>query len=211
VTDEPVSVAFVTSGQERAADTFGMWVFLAPEGMLFGGVLVAYFILRLHFPEAFAGGSKALSLPIGTINTAVLLTSSFAMAAAVEAAKAERLGLARAGLWVTVALGAAFLVLKGYEYSDDLDRGLLPILNGNWLYHGPDPTHAGVFFNLYLVMTGMHAVHLIVGIVLVAFMALTARTPETRTATRVSVTGLYWHFIDVVWIFLFPLLYLVQK
>jgi cytochrome c oxidase subunit 3 len=211
VTDTPVSKAFVETAGERAADRFGMWVFLATEAMLFGAVLVAYFILRLHYPAGWAGGSKALSLFLGTLNTAILLTSSLAMAVAVEAAKGRQMVLARRALWVTAALGAAFVLVKSYEYYDDVERGLLPILGGDWKSHGPDPAHAQLFLNLYLAMTGMHAVHLLIGIALVVFMVFYARAPGEPSAMRITSTGLYWHFVDIVWVFLFPLLYLVQK
>jgi cytochrome c oxidase subunit 3 len=209
MTDEPVSKAFDEVGREREADTFGMWGFLGTEAMLFGAVFVAYTILRLKYPEAFGGGSEKLSMWLGTLNTAILLTSSLAMAVAVESAKAHALPFARRMLWITALLGAAFVCVKGYEYFDDTQKGLLPLL-GPFHYDGPDPAHAGLFFNIYLMMTGIHAMHLIIGISLVVYLALPIRIPPGRQPMRIESVGLYWHFVDIVWIFLFPLLYLVH-
>jgi cytochrome c oxidase subunit 3 len=210
VTDLPASKAFATLDQERRADTLGMWIFLGTEAMLFGAVLVGYFILRLKYHAAFAGGSAALSLPLGGINTAILLTSSFALAVGVEAARTGVLGMARRALAITALLGAAFVAVKAYEYWDDVERGLLPLL-GPYRYAGPDAPHAALFFNLYLAMTGMHAVHLLIGIALIGWLALPHRLPAARSANRIEMAGLYWHFVDIVWILLFPLLYLVQR
>jgi cytochrome c oxidase subunit 3 len=209
MTDQPVSKAFVEVEQEHRADSFGMWVFLATETMLIGAIFVAYFIIRLKYHDAFAGGSHELSLPIGTANTAILLTSSLAMAVGAESAGAGTMRFARRALWVTVLLGLAFLGLKAFEYWNDVREGLLPLL-APYLYHGPDPLHAALFFNIYLMMTGIHAVHLVIGVCLVAFLALPSRLPPERQAQRMASVGLYWHFVDVVWVFLFPLLYLVK-
>jgi cytochrome c oxidase subunit 3 len=210
MTGEVVSKAFLEPPQERQADSLGMWVFIATEAMLFGAVLVGYFIIRLKYHDAFAGGSRALSLPIGTANTAVLLTSSLAMAIGVETAKAGVLNIARRALLATAVLGLVFLGLKAFEYWNDVQEGLLPLL-GSFRYDGPDPHHAALFFNLYLMMTGIHATHLVVGIGLVGFLALPSRLPALRQATRIESIGLYWHFVDIVWVVLFPLLYLVQR
>jgi len=209
MSEATVSRAFVDRDRERAADSFGMWIFLATEAMLFGAILVGYLIIRLKYHAAFAGGSHALSLPIGTVNTTILLTSSFAMAVAVETAKSGGGRIVRRALAATAALGLAFIALKGFEYWKDVEEGLLPLL-GPFHYGGPDPHHAALFFNIYLMMTGIHATHLIVGIGLVAYLAAPSRLPEGRQAQRIESVGLYWHFVDIVWVILFPLLYLVQ-
>jgi len=209
MSDIPASKAFVEGPEERRADSLGMWVFLGTEAMLFGAILVGYLIIRLKYPAAFAGGSHELSLVIGTLNTAILLTSSFAMAAAVAMAKAGVWRNARIALLVTVILGFAFLGAKAYEYWDDVQEGLLPIL-APFHYQGPDPLHAALFFNLYLLMTSVHGVHLIIGIAMLAYVGLTRRLPPQRHAQWIESVGLYWHFVDIVWIFLFPLLYLVR-
>lgn len=210
MTDLPASKAFADAAREEEAGRFGMWIFLATEAMLFGAIFFGYFILRLKYREGFAGASAELSLPLGTANTAILLTSSFAMAIAAEAAKAGAARFARYALGATALLGLAFLAVKGFEYHDDWQKGLMPAL-GSFRYAGPDPAHAGLFLNLYLMMTGIHATHLLIGILLVAYMALPRPMAMARQARRIEGVGLYWHFVDIVWVFLFPLLYLVQK
>jgi cytochrome c oxidase subunit 3 len=210
MTDLPASKAFAEVASETEAGRFGMWIFLATEAMLFGAILLGYFILRLKYREAFATGSGQLSLPLATANTAILITSSFAMAIAAETARAGAFRFARYALWATALLGAAFLAVKAYEYHDDWDKGLLPVL-GAFHYTGPGAEQVALFLNFYLASTAIHATHLLIGILLVAFLALRRPLPASRHARRVESVGLYWHFVDIVWVFLFPLLYLVQK
>lgn len=210
MTDAPVSKAFGDPALEREADSLGLWVFLAAEAMQFGAIFVGYLILRLKYPLAFADGSHALSLPLGTLNTAILLTSSFSMAIGVECARTEDFVVARRAFWITATLGLAFFGVKTYEYWDDVQKGLLPLL-GAFNYAGPDPVHVALFFNVYLMMTGLHAVHLLVGMAIVALVALPSRLPPPRRASRAAGVGLYWHFVDIIWVFLFPLLYLVHR
>src|SRR5690349_7800238 len=188
-----------------------MWVFLATEILFFGGLFVAYTATRLHDPQAFATASRLTNVTLGSINTGVLLTSSLTMALAVRATK---LGLRRASigfLCATAMLGVAFLGIKFTEYVLDWHERLAPVLN--FAHEGP---HAGAvqsFFYLYFFMTGLHAIHMIVGIAIVAVVAImvSRRHFSPDYFTPVELTGLYWHLVDIVWIFLYPLLYLVSR
>jgi cytochrome c oxidase subunit III len=198
---------------ERQSDAarLGMWVFLGTEILFFGPLFMGYVYGRFHFPEAFAAASRHTDVLLGTINTAVLLTSSFTMALAVEARREGDVRLARAMLVLTAALGSAFLVIKGVEYANDWHEHLVPGIRFSF-----DAQHVGgaaLFFYLYFVVTGLHALHLTIGIALVLTMvALLMRGRiEAANGERVEVAGLYWHFVDVIWIFLYPILYLVGR
>jgi cytochrome c oxidase subunit 3 len=189
--------------EERETDTLGMWVFLATEVLFFGVLFFAYVTTRLHYGEAFAVASRHTNITLGSINTGVLLTSSLTMALAV---RSVTVGARRVGAWLlvaTMALGVTFLALKGIEYAHDYREHLVP-----WLEFAFDPSQragARLFFYLYFVMTGAHAIHLIIGLCLAGFML-------TRlTVAALEVTALYWHLVDMVWIFLYPLLYLVSR
>jgi cytochrome c oxidase subunit 3 len=192
--------------EERETDTLGMWVFLETEVLFFGVLFFAYVTTRLHYGEAFAAASRHTDIILGSTNTGVLLTSSLTMALAV---RSVTIGARRAAGWLlgaTMALGATFLALKGLEYTHDYHEHLVP-----WLDFAFDPTRrtgARLFFYLYFVMTGAHAVHLIIGLCLVGFML--ARLSRASVAA-LEATALYWHLIDIVWIFLYPLLYLVSR
>lgn len=206
------SVAFESARRERQADSLGMWVFLGSEALLFGAVLLAYLIARLFHAEAFAAGSRQLLFWLGTINTAVLLTSSLTMALADLAAERGKWRGARSLLAATAALGFVFLAIKLVEYHEEASKGLAPILGIPFRYQGADPQGAALFFNLYFATTGLHAVHLVSGILVIGWIAAfwSAREPASRLR-RVGAIGLYWHFIDVVWVFLYPALYLLNR
>jgi len=206
------SVAFDTPQREQRADTLAMWVFIGSEAMLFGGIFLVFLIAHIDSGTAFAAASKHLSLPLGTFNTAVLITSSFTMALAHTLALQRRW---RATVWALAAtslLGICFLVVKGIEYSREISEGLAPVLGLQFRYAGPDPKHAEFFFGLYFAMTSLHALHLIGGIIVIAGMIALWRTanPDNRLH-RVEAIGLYWHFVDVVWVFMFPVLYLINR
>ena len=190
--------------------SLGMWVFLLTEVMFFGVLFLAYFHVRHGDPEGFGIASRHVHEWLGTFNTAILLTSSLAMALAVHASsRDDRRGLVRL-LAITAVLGLAFLGIKGTEYVLEWKDGLVPRLN--FLYAGPHPRTVAEFFFLYFVMTGVHAVHLTIGIVAVAWNAVRARR-DVHVAHRedaVEAVSLYWHFVDVVWVFLYPLFYLVM-
>lgn len=205
-----VEEQFATVEQQREAATFGMWVFLATEMLFFGVLFAAYTIGRVLFPEGFAEASRHTHVFIGTANTAILLTSSLFMALAVRAAQAQTRRWLVVFLIVTFILGAVFLGLKGYEYLEEYREALVPAVNLP-LHIGDDP--ATLFFFLYFVMTGFHALHLVIGLGVVA--AITAGAWRGRFTrghyNPVEIAGLYWHFVDIVWIFLYPLIYLVSR
>jgi cytochrome c oxidase subunit 3 len=196
--------------QQRAASELGMWIFLMTELLLFGGLFTAYAIYRMSYPQAFAEASRELSAPIGTINTAVLIVSSFGVALAVYGAQVNGRKRLLGGLLLAIVLGTAFLVIKGFEYHEHWVHQQVPGLNFAW--HQPHGEQAEIFFFLYFMMTGVHAIHLTVGIVIVSLILLQAYRRKYSPAyhTPVEVGGLYWHFVDVIWIFLYPLLYLID-
>jgi cytochrome c oxidase subunit III len=197
---------FATPGQQHEAALFGIWIFLATEVLFFGAPVALYAAYRFGYPEGFAAAAARTQLVLGALNTAILLTSSAVMASAVAVAKAGR---RRALPWLllgTAALGVAFLAVKGIEYKREFDEHLVP----GWDFVFPG-THAGpaaLFFSFYFAATGLHALHLTIGIAIVLAMAVEAFRSEGVHATRFEVAGLYWHFVDIVWIFLFPLIYL---
>jgi cytochrome c oxidase subunit 3 len=203
---------FDTMAQQREASSLGMWVFLATEIMFFGGLILAYLVYRVAYFEAFAAGSHHLSIPWGAANTAVLLGSSLTMALAVHAAQVGRRKATVVFLLLTIVLGSVFLGVKVIEYADKFSHHLVPGFNFQFAAEGVDPRHAEIYFSLYFAMTGMHAVHMILGVGLLATLVWYAwrgrYTPDYYSP--VENVGLYWHFVDIVWIFLFPLLYLIH-
>jgi len=203
---------FDDAEQQRSAVTLGMWVFLVTEVMLFGGMFTAYVMYRSLFPGAFAGASNHLDVGLGTFNTAVLICSSLTMALAVHAAQVGRApGRIIAWLVATMMLGGAFLVIKMYEYAHKFHEGLLP--GPAFTYTGPDAQQAELFFSIYFAMTGTHAFHMVIGLGVLTWLAVLARRRQFSPAyyTPVELGGLYWHFVDIAWIFLFPLLYLIGR
>jgi cytochrome c oxidase subunit III len=190
--------------RQREAATFGMWVFLVSELLFFSGMILVYSACRYLHPTGFFAAARETNVWYGTLNTMVLLTSSFAMAVAAQAGDARLRRLALFGLSGTVALGLAFLTIKGFEYRGDIREHLLP---------GPDfrvaGTGAQLFFSIYWVMTGIHAIHLSIGIVLVSRLIWeTARRELPLSSPEIQATALYWHLVDIIWIVLYPLLYL---
>ena len=191
---------FNTLEQEHEAAQLGMWIFLATEVMLFGGLFTAYTVYRTLYPEGFAEGSRQLDVTLATINTVVLIVSSGVMALAVSRARSDHRRPARL-LAMTALLGVVFLAVKAVEYQHHLADGLVP--GPGWHYVGQRASEVQLFMLAYFSMTGLHAVHLAVAIGLVVWTAI--RRPR---ATAVELTGLYWHFVDMIWVFLLPLLYL---
>jgi cytochrome c oxidase subunit 3 len=198
--------------QQKEASTLGMWLFLVQEVMFFGGLFMTYLLYRWRDPEAFAAGSHDLSITLGGINTVVLIASSLTMAMAVHSAQTSRRRPLVAWLVGTGALGFTFLVIKYFEYSAKWEHHLVP---GPY-FHFSEPAigdRAEMFFSLYFAMTGMHALHMIVGLGLLAWIlrgALAGRF-DAGYHNPVENFGLYWHFVDIIWIFLFPLLYLIGR
>ena len=197
--------------QQRESSVLGMWTFLATEVMFFGGLFLALSIYRVIYPVEFHAGSHHLKWWLGTINTAILLTSSLTVALAVHYAQVgDRTHLVRCLIW-TLVMGAAFLIIKAMEYSQEYTEGLIPVIN--FKHTGPgDPKKVELFMVLYFTMTGLHATHMVIGLGLFAWLIHKARRGAFTTEyyTPVENIGLYWHFVDVVWIFLFPLLYLIR-
>lgn len=195
--------------QQREAATVGMWTFLATEVMVFGVLFTAYTVYRAGDPQAFVLGSEHLYESIGAINTAILLISSVTMVLAVAAADAGRRGRTVALLVATALLGTCFLGLKGFEYVLDYREGLVPLFHYRPENGGP---HTQLFLAFYFIVTVLHAFHLATGVALVLGFAAAIHHDRSVTprSNQVQSLGLYWHFVDVVWIFLFPLLYLVK-
>lgn len=206
-----VAHQFDDAAQQRTASTLGMWVFLVTEVMMFGGLFTAYALYRSMYPEAFAAASHHLDATLGAANTLVLLGSSLTMALAVHAAQHGRRAGTVLGLLATIALGSVFLGVKAYEYAHKFEENLVP--GPYFQFAGPEATHAELFFSLYFAMTGLHALHMVIGVAVLGTLAwMAARKRFTADYhTPVEIGGLYWHFVDIVWIYLFPLLYLLGR
>jgi len=246
---------FDDAAQQRDAASLGMWVFLVTEVMFFGGLFTAYVVYRAAFPDAFAHASHHLNILLGTINTGVLIGSSLTMALAVHASQLGKRSTLVTFLLLTMTLGGVFLGIKAVEYADKFHHHLVPGLH--FAFAGSDAHQAQIFFSLYFAMTGLHALHMVIGLGFLAVKAyeysgeiahgftpsagpfwsfyygltglhalhmvigigllswLIARARRgdftARYNTPVEMVGLYWHFVDIVWIFLFPLLYLLGR
>lgn len=204
---------FDDAEQQREAATLGMWLFLGTEVLFFGGMFLGYVVYRSQYPDAFAEGSRHLSVMIGTINTLVLLTSSLTMALSVQAAQLGRRTRIVGFVLLTMLLGAVFLGIKAFEYADKFHHHLVP--GAQFALHTSrsdiDPRHVELYFGFYFAMTGMHALHMVIGFGVLTTIAAAAqrRRFSSEYYTPVELTGLYWHFVDIVWVFLFPLLYVI--
>jgi cytochrome c oxidase subunit 3 len=201
---------FADMEQQRETATLGMWLFLVTEIMFFGGMFAAYLIYRTSYFAAWRAGSEHMNFWYGTINTIVLICSSLTVALAVHAAQ---LGNRKTLVWLliaTILFGGVFMGIKVVEYHEHWVRHEFP--GPTFHFDGPDPRHVELFFWLYFVMTGFHALHLLIGIgvmvVIATFAWLGHYGPEYHNP--VEIAGLYWHFVDVVWIYLYPLLYLIS-
>jgi len=202
---------FDTPRQQFEAAKLGMWLFLATEVLFFGGMFAGYTVYRTLYPDAFAQGSGHLDVVLGTINTAVLLLSSLSMALAVHAAQTSSKHLVRFILG-TAILGIAFLGVKFVEYQHKFHDGLVPGKHfGSADHLEPMMSSTELFFSFYFAMTGMHALHMVIGLGLLMWIAVGAarRRFSSSYYTPVEMVGLYWHFVDIIWVFLFPLLYLI--
>jgi cytochrome c oxidase subunit III len=202
---------FDSLGQQSEAATLGMWVFLVTEVLFFGGLFTTYTVYRTLYPAAFAAASHELDILLGGINTAVLITSSLTMALAVHAAQLGQRRRVMMFLVLTMVLGSIFLGIKGVEYYHKFAEHHVP--GATFQFEKEYARHAQIFFSLYFIMTGLHALHMIIGIaVLLVMWAWAWRgTITSDYAAPIEISGLYWHFVDIVWIFLFPLLYLIWR
>jgi cytochrome c oxidase subunit 3 len=206
-----VAHQFNDAAQQREAATLGMWVFLATEVLFFGGMFLGYTVYRVSYPQAFLEASRHTLVWIGTLNTGVLLVSSYVMVLGVHAMEHGNLQKTRRCLFCTAGLGILFLIFKGFEYRTEIKEGLLP--GAAFALGGPHGPHEQMFFYLYFTMTGVHALHVMIGVVMLGIFAIRLRANAVRppNATAVDLLGLYWHFVDIVWVFLFPLIYLVGR
>jgi cytochrome c oxidase subunit 3 len=196
--------------QQHEAASFGMWIFLATEVMFFGGLFASYTIYRNLYLPGFEAGSHMLNVTIGAINTAVLIGSSLTMAMAVRAAQLGKRNALVTFLILTILLGLTFVILKlTLEWRHDYLEGLAPGLN--FTFSGPNAKSVELFFFFYFAMTGVHALHMVVGVGILTFLVVQAWRGQygPDRFNPVEGAGLYWHFVDIVWIFLFPLLYLI--
>ena len=206
---------FETLDQQRETASLGMWVFLVTEVLFFGGMFMTYTLNRSTYPEVFGEASRSINLTLGAVNTVVLIGSSLTMAMSVWAAQVGKKQLVTFFLIATLVLGSVFLGIKGVEYHEKFVEHHVPGLNFNFEPGADAATnaHAQLFFSLYFAMTGLHALHMIIGAGLLIWLikeSFKGRfTPEY--STPVDLVGLYWHFVDIVWIFLFPLLYLIDR
>ena len=208
-------VQFDTAEQQKDASTLGMWIFLITEIMFFGGMFAAYTIYRTWYPTVFAVASTSINAPIGATNTCILLLSSFTM---VMAVRAGQLGQQKAIGWFlifTLIFGFAFLGVKAIEWNEKFEEHHIP---GQAAFHleglpQSEQGHAQLFFSLYFAMTGLHALHMVIGAGILMVLIAQARKAKFHAGyyTPIDVAGLYWHFVDIIWIFLFPLLYLIDR
>jgi cytochrome c oxidase subunit III len=206
--------------QQKNASQLGMWLFLGTEIMFFGGMFLAYLVYRLNYYNEFAAGSRSLDIWLGTVNTIVLICSSLTVAMGVRAAQLGKRKSLIALLLLTLVFGVAFLGIKGVEWYQKYEEHHIPgasfdvsdIMHAYPQLH-IDPAHSQIYFSLYFAMTGLHALHMIIGIGIFLFLTYYSwkgrYTPEYYTPVEIG--GLYWHFVDIVWIYLFPLLYLIDR
>jgi len=211
---------FASAEQQRDAASLGMWLFLVTEIMFFGGMFCAYLVYRYWYFGDFGAASKTLDIRLGATNTAVLICSSLTVVLAVWAAQNGKRKMLITNLVLTIVLGLTFLGIKAVEYAEKFEKHHVP--GATFHFEGTvpghpdlpvDPHHAEMFFSLYFAMTGLHALHMIIGIGL--FSVLTVWAWKGRYGlvyhTPIENAGLYWHFVDIVWIYLFPLLYLIDR
>ena len=211
---------FADMEQQKEASTLGMWVFLGTEIMFFGGMFLAYLVYRLKYYNEFATGSQSIDITLGTINTVVLICSSLTVALGVKAAQRGKRKLLIVLIILTLIFGLGFLGIKGIEWYQKYQEHHVPGISFNIsdIQHAHpktplNPGHAQLYFSLYFALTGLHALHMIIGVGI--FLALLWMAWKGRFGpdyyTPMEIGGLYWHFVDIVWIYLFPLLYLIDR
>jgi cytochrome c oxidase subunit 3 len=201
---------FREMSQQFDAAKIGMWLFLVTEVLLFGGLFVGYGIMHARHPEAFMAAHHHLDRTLGALNTIVLLTSSFTMVMSVWAAQTDRKKLLILFLALTILCAGVFMVVKYFEYSHKFHEGLLP---GKYYSHKGDTVPGQfMFFSFYFMMTGLHGIHVLAGMAAIAWLLVRAIKGHfsSQYYSPVEITGLYWHLVDLIWIYLFPLMYLIS-
>ena len=200
---------FDTAEQQFSAAKLGIWLFLSTEILMFGGLFVAYAIFHNMYPEMFAEGAKYLDWRMGAVNTIVLLLSSFTMAMGIYYAQKNNNKKVAQMMWLTIICGAIFMVIKYFEYSHKIHLGIMP--GDLFTFTGAEAGNLALYFSLYYCMTGVHGTHVLIGMGLIFWIARRAKRNEfsEKYYTPVEGVGLFWHLVDLIWIYLFPLLYLV--
>lgn len=200
---------FTTMEQQADSAKLGMWIFLLTEVLLFGGLFAAYVIYRAWNPEIFHNAHQYLDITMGTINTLVLITSSVTMALAIRCMQLNNKKGTIINLSITLVLAGAFLVIKYFEYSHKIHLGQLP--GKFYTFTGIEGTNPHIFFSVYFLMTGLHGIHVLGGIAVITWLLVKTRAGRFSSEyyTPIEMTGLYWHLVDLIWIFLFPLFYLI--
>ena len=200
---------FVDANQQRESSKFGMWIFLITEILLFSGLFTAYAVFRAWDPDMFYNAHRFLDATLGTLNTFILITSSLTIALAIQRIQLDKKKQSAFLLAATILLALTFLFVKYLEYSHKFHLGQLP--GKYYTFTGVEGTNPHIFFSIYFVMTGLHAIHVIAGILVISVILIgTLRnrySPDYYNPMENA--GLYWHLVDVVWIYLFPLLYLI--
>lgn len=201
---------FVDSDQQFDASKLGMWVFLVTEILFFGGLFAAYVIYRAWYPDLYIQASTQLNTLWGAVNTAVLIGSSLTVAMAIRSAQTNDNRGVFLNLVITLVLAFVFMVIKYFEYTHKFELGIFP--GGHYTFEGIEHPKANIFFSIYYMMTGLHGLHVIIGIGLMVWLAIKAKNNafSAEYYTPVEMVGLYWHLVDIIWIFLFPLLYLID-
>ena len=207
----PLQHHFANLAAQKEASQLGMWAFLVTEVLFFGGMFTAYIVYRALYTRAFEGASNLLDIRLGALNTAVLILSSLTMAIAVWAAAQGRKNMIIGFLVLTIVLGSIFLGVKFVEYKQKFEHNEVP--GPHYVVPEGLPRQTEMFFSLYFCMTGLHALHMVIGVGLLTWLIAKTRKGAFTVEynTPVEIVGLYWHFVDIIWIFLFPLLYLLGR
>jgi len=201
---------FVDSDQQFESAKLGMWIFLVTEILFFGGLFAAYIVYRAWYPDLYIQASEELNTFWGAVNTVVLIGSSLTVAMAIRSAQLNQQKGLIINLLITISLAFVFMVIKYFEYTHKFEIGIFP--GEYYTYEGIAHEKANIFFSIYYMMTGLHGVHVLIGIGLMIWLLIKARKGvfHSNYYTPVEITGLYWHLVDIIWIFLFPLLYLID-
>jgi len=201
---------FVDAEQQFDAAKMGMWIFMMTEILMFGGLFAAYIVYRLWFPELFVLASEELNTLWGGVNTVVLLGSSLTVAMAIKSAQLNQKKNIAINLGITLALAAIFMVIKYFEWTHKFHLGIFP--GEFYSFEGIDHAKANIFFSLYYLMTGLHGIHVLIGMGLITWLLVRSTKGhfDSNYYNPIEITGLYWHLVDIIWIFLFPLFYLID-